>query len=126
MTLTKDAILGAKDLPTLTVAVPEWGGDVIIRTLSGAERDAFEASMVAAGERRLVNIRARLVAACLVDDAGQPLFSERDVESLGRKSGAALDRLFDECKAHNRMLGDSVRHAEKNSASGSSSASTSD
>ena len=39
--LSKDAILAADDLPRETVHVPEWGGDVYVRTMSGTDRDAF-------------------------------------------------------------------------------------
>lgn len=97
--LTRDQILNANDLATEQVPVPEWGGDVIVKALSGRERDAFEATI--AGERRgkrvemnLENIRARFVAACVVDEHGQPLFYPSDVELLGEKSAAALQRVF--------------------------------
>ena len=45
--LSKDAILAADDLPRETVHVPEWGGDVYVRTMSGTDRDAFETSLIA-------------------------------------------------------------------------------
>ena len=47
--LNKAAILAAEDLKTETVAVPEWGGEVRVRTLTGTERDAFESGLVAEG-----------------------------------------------------------------------------
>ena len=46
MYLTRDAILQATDLTFEDVAVPEWGGVVRVRGLTGTERDAFEASVV--------------------------------------------------------------------------------
>ncbi len=98
--LTRDQIMQADDLRTETVAVPEWGGEVIVKALTGRERDRFEASI--AGERQgkrvkldLENIRARFVAACVVDEAGQPLFYPSDVALLGEKSAAALQRVFE-------------------------------
>jgi hypothetical protein len=98
--LSRDAILGAPDRKTEDVDVPEWGGTVRIRSLSGTERDAFEASMVqinASGGRqvKLENIRARLVALTAVDEEGERLFSDKDVKELGQKSAAALDRVWD-------------------------------
>ncbi len=45
--LTKEAILAADDLPRETVLMPEWGGDVYVRTMSGTDRDAFESSLIA-------------------------------------------------------------------------------
>ena len=43
--LNREAILSSVDLPKELVSVPEWGGDLYVRTLNGTERDAFEASM---------------------------------------------------------------------------------
>ena len=101
--LTRQAILDAQDIGREVVPVPEWGGSVLIRGLTGRERDAFEASIVrmqrgapgAGMERSLQNIRARLVAMAAIDEAGARLFEDRDVRALGEKSAAALDRLFD-------------------------------
>jgi len=97
--LTREAILQAEDLPTEDVEVPEWGGVVRVRGLTGAERDAFEQSIVEQRGKNtrmnLRNIRARLVALTVVDEEGNRLFSDDDVEALGRKSAAALNRVFE-------------------------------
>lgn len=95
--LTRDAILTANDLPTEDVPVPEWGGEVRVRTMTGAERDAYETRVAGGGEgkRNLANIRAGLVALTLVDDQGETLFKKDDVERLGMKSAKALDRVAD-------------------------------
>lgn len=93
-------ILGADDIKTERVHVPEWGGDVLIRTLSGRERDAFESAMImvkAGGKSRDVNLenfRSKLVAASLVDEAGNKLFSQKQVDQLAAKSSSALQRCF--------------------------------
>lgn len=96
--LTREAILAAKDIETEEVEVPEWGGSVLVRGLTGRERDEWEASM---SERRgrkfvpnLANIRAKLVCACVIDDDGKRLFNYGDVQELGEKSSAALDRVY--------------------------------
>ncbi len=98
--LSKDAILGADDRRTVDVEVPEWGGTVRVRALSGAERDAYEIALAGVrpdGSRRpnLVNVRARLVAMACVDESGSRLFTDADVEALGAKSGTAMQRVFD-------------------------------
>lgn len=97
--LGRDDIIGADDRPTEDVPVPEWGGTVRVRALSGTERDAYESSMVSQRgnkvEANLTNARAKLVAASLVDEEGNLLFGQADIEALGRKSGAALDRVWD-------------------------------
>ena len=97
--LTREAILAASDLVTERVLVPEWGGEVLVRSLTGAERDAFEAaSFITRGQTRevnLANLRARLLALALVDETGSALFVEADIVALGRKNARVLDRLFE-------------------------------
>lgn len=97
--LTRDAILKADDLPTKVVPVPEWGGDVMLRTITGYERDAYEAaSMKGSGKNKTVNtinLRARLLALCIVDEAGNRIFGDDDVRALGKKSALVVEKLFD-------------------------------
>lgn len=96
--LNRAQILAPRELESETVSVPEWGGDVIVRALTGAERDQFEAGFVKEGGRQgemtLENTRARLVALSVVDEHGQRLFSTDDIEMLGAQPAAALDRVF--------------------------------
>lgn len=117
--LTKSAILAADDLKTEDVEVPEWGGTVRVRAFSGRERDAFEASLVRGdGKDRkvdLTNMRARLVALTVVDETGQKLFTHDDVDLLGAKSGAALDRVFAVAQKLNGLSAADVEDLTKNS-----------
>jgi len=115
--LTRDQILSADDLKRETVAVPEWGGDVIVRTMTGTERDAFEASLQGGkgGKLNLANIRARLVSRTAVDDAGARLFTEADIEAVGGKSAAALDRCFAVAQRLNGLSAKDVEDLGKNS-----------
>lgn len=97
--LSRDEILQAPDLPTERVYIPEWNGEVLVRGLTAAERDAFEQSIVETRGKNtrmnLRNIRAKLVALCVVDEQGNRLFSDEDAELLGKKSAAALNRIFE-------------------------------
>lgn len=119
--LSKSDILAVDDLPTEEVKVPEWGGTVRVRGMSGIERDAYEASQVAmrqAGkppELRLANFRSKLIVRCLIDDAGKRLFADTDAAELGRKSGKVVDRLFDVCRKLSGMTDEAVAEAEGNS-----------
>ena len=103
MLLNRDAILRASDLRTIRHYVAEWQGEVIIRSLSGTERDAFEQSLLDTKAKstrvNLRNARARLVALAVVDEEGKRLFSDFDVEALGLKSGAALDGIYEKAAA---------------------------
>lgn len=93
MSLTRDEILATNDRPSERVHCPEWGGDVLIASMSGTARDAWEQSLLGVeGKVNMNNIRARLVAHTAVDDMGVPLFGLADIEALGAKSAAALDR----------------------------------
>lgn len=97
--LGREAILSAADIQTEQVMVPEWGGAVLVRGLTGAERDAFEASVVVPGSKgggsvRLEMLRAKLCARSIVDEQGARVFSDADVKALGAKSAAALQRVF--------------------------------
>lgn len=97
--LTRDAILKAADLKIEAVDVPEWGGTVYVRNISGAARDQFEGSRYRFidGKPEIVheNTRARLLAMCLCDEQGNLLFFEEDIAELGRKSGTALDACYE-------------------------------
>lgn len=115
--LKREQILSADDLKRESVSVPEWGGEVLVRTMTGAERDAFEAA-IGGGKARQVNtanIRARLVALTVVDEAGARLFADGDMEALGRKSAAALDRCFSVAMRLNGLSAKDVEELEKNS-----------
>lgn len=91
--LTREQILSADDRKRETVQVPEWGGEVSVSNMCGSDRDAFEESIIGSdGKPTLRDMRAKLVARCIVDESGSRIFSDEDVTALGRKSAAALDR----------------------------------
>jgi hypothetical protein len=112
--LGRDAILGSDDLKKQVVSVPEWGGDVIIATMTGSARDAWEQSLVSNKAVSLENIRARLFAATAIDEKGERLFNEKDVVALGKKSAAALDRCVKVAQKLNRLTEDELEDLSKN------------
>jgi hypothetical protein len=97
--LTKEAILAADDIQSERIPVPEWGGDVMVRGLTGSQRDAWEASLTIRRGKQMIpdmrNFRARLVVLCVVDETGALVFHEGDIDALANKSGSALDRIYD-------------------------------
>lgn len=116
--LDKQTILNADDLPREQVTVPQWGGDVFVRTLTGTERDEFEQScLVKKGknkEMNLKNIRARLCVLCICEKDGTRLFDARDIDSLGKKSASALDLIFAVAQRMNGLAGEDVEDLAKN------------
>ncbi len=112
--LSKDDILGADDLPTEEVPVPEWGGTVLVRGLTGTERDRFEFSMAASkGDPLKSDVRGQIVGRCLVDEDGKRLFTDKELAKLGAKSGAALDRCLDVVRRLSGMDDKAVEAASK-------------
>jgi hypothetical protein len=98
--LSRDAIRGLSDVKSEEVCIPEWDNAyVMVRGMTGAERDAFEQSnIVGKGKNRDVNLRnyrAKLVIWSVVDEDGKRLFTDADAEWLGDKSAAALSRIVD-------------------------------
>jgi hypothetical protein len=115
MLLNKEQILSSQDLKTEQVDVPEWSGSILIGTMTGAARDAWEQSLVGQkGKANIVNIRARLIAACAVDESGNRLFSDDDAEALGKKSAAALDRCAKVAQKLNRLTEADLEDAKGN------------
>lgn len=102
--LTRDSILSVRDVQTVNVPVPEWGGDVCVRTFDGAARDVIEQHIMRDGERANTSgLRALVVALACCDDAGVPIFTREDVAALEKKSAAALDRVFAAASKLNRL-----------------------
>lgn len=117
-------------LRTEDVLVPEWAPEelsaedaqryaVTVRAMTGRERDAFESSMIQGeGKKRkpdTVNLRARLVARCIVAEPGEVPPNE---VQLGEMDGAGLDRVFTVCQRLAGLSVADVEELEKNSAPG--------
>lgn len=117
MPLSREAILAAQDTNTKTIAVPEWGGDVIIRSLTARWRDQFEADLVAArqaGKLLPADISARMLVASIVDEAGNQMFTMEDIEALAAKSSRAVARLTEEIRAFNALAGNAAETIKGN------------
>lgn len=116
--LTKEQILSAQDLPTEIVSVPEWGGEVIVRGLTGIERDALEAEVVEVKGKKVTpkldNLRAKLVAMSIVDEEGKRFFSDKEAAALGRKSASALERVFKVAQRLSGLTDEDVKELEEN------------
>lgn len=118
MILSKEQILSANDIQFEDVDVPEWGGTVRIRVMTGLERDAWEASVFSDDDGKSTmnkaNFRASLIARCLSDESGEMLFSESDILTLGKKSSKALDRVFKVASRINGISKQGQEDLEKN------------
>ena len=115
MALSKAKILAANDVKLDgPVPVPEWGGEVFIKTLSGTERDAFEESYAS---DKMRNFRSRFLVLTLSDENGARLFSDSEVDQLGGKSAIVINRLFDKAWSINALRAEDVEELGKDSPS---------
>lgn len=100
--LGRDSILAAQDIKIELVNVPEWGGAVYVRGLTGAERAEYEMGLVEMKGGKVVKVNStdsypRLALCCCVDSddpaTAQRLFNDADLDALRQKSGAPLARI---------------------------------
>jgi hypothetical protein len=116
--LTKLAILGAADLKHEDVEVPQWGGSVRVRVMTGTERDEFHELI--AGGVPVSKFSAALLAATCIDESGENLFSMDDIEALQAKSAKSLDEPATVAMRLNGLGRQAAEDAVKNSESGQS------
>lgn len=125
--LSAAEILGANDIAHEIVEVPEWKGAVMVYGLTGDERDEFEGSL---SEKRgksyelvLAHIRAKLCSLAIRDEHGKRLFTDTQVEALGRKSASALQRVFSVAQRLSGMTDEDVDELANDLGKGQSAAS---
>ena len=104
MSSIRDQILGADDLDTETVDVPEWGVTLLLRTPDARTRGRMMAAYVDNEHGDGVDwetFYARMVALCAFDpDTGERVFPEADdVGRLAQKNGAVVQRVGERCLA---------------------------
>ena len=119
--LSKKAILEAKDIKTKEIEVPEWGGAVCIRIISGADRDVFEQAY---SEKKMDAFRTRFLVLTICDASGERVFTNDEVEALNKKSSKVLNRLFDEAWEFNAFTPAAVEALGNDSPSVQSASST--
>lgn len=113
--LGREQILNAQDVKTEEVNVPEWDGIVLVKSLTGSEKDRYEQSVYSTKDGvNYNNIRAKLVALCICGEDLKSIFTIADVEALSQKSAAALDRVFEVAQRLSGFTKADVEELEKN------------
>ncbi len=116
MSLTREQILQVDDIKIEIVPVPEWDGEVIVRTMTGTDRDIWDNLLYKEGKVNFLdNTRARLLACTIIDEDDNLVFSEDDIVALGKKSSLAINRIFDVAKRLNGLGSEQIEDLEKNS-----------
>lgn len=108
--LNREAILGAADVKTTDVEVPEWGGTVRVRNMTTAEQEEFS-RRANAGESS--STAAWLISRVAIDESGNPIFKPEDVAALDKKSPVATGRVVSAIIQVNRIDVETVDAAEK-------------
>jgi hypothetical protein len=93
--MSGDVMAELSKVPQQIVKVPVLG-EVMVKGMTGEQRDEFEAALITGKGRNrdvnLKNMRAKLVSYCVVDEQGDPLFT--DVAALGKVRADVLNKLF--------------------------------
>lgn len=101
--LSKADVLGAPDLQTEDVDVPEWGGIVTVRGAMANEWDEYQGGLVVTTysddgrpthKDNTQNSKARLLVKLVQDGEGKRMFADTDAPALGRKCQAPVNRVF--------------------------------
>ena len=100
------------------VPVPELGGEVLLRALPASVSLALDDGQESSGYERAV----RLVMACVVDEAGQPIFTEADRPVVDAYEPSVLVRLANEIARRARVAAASVGNSKASLGDGSPSA----
>lgn len=112
MRLTKLQIQEADDLKTEEVEVPEWGGSVLVRSLSVQEGTALSERMQDENGK-IINELATLYS--LIYGVADPVFSEEDAAWLKQKSLGAVTKVTNVFMRLNGFDKQAVNEARKNS-----------
>ena len=119
--LTRSDLLGATSPPQELVSLAALGGEILVRGMTGRERDAFEASCFEGkGKKRdfnLKDVRAKLVSYCCIDANGHRLFTDGDVEALSLVRADLIDKLFAVAQKLSGMREEDLEELGKPSAS---------
>lgn len=123
------AILGREALDervaeTLEVAVKAWGGSILLRKLSASEATRFMAiagSIVDNGRitdpERMTRMLAQGIVWSWVDEAGDQVLAQADIDRLCKEPYEVLDQINDAIRSFNGLAKNAtpVDDAKKNS-----------
>lgn len=102
MPLNRDQIVQAKDLDSIVLQVPEWGGEVRLAQFSAEAAASIEPQ----------DSLAHMVAMSVVDEDGNLLFDGPD--QLKKKSAKVMKRIFDAVVELNGLSSASIENLAKN------------
>ncbi|VTR94085.1 unnamed protein product [Gemmata massiliana] len=91
---TKQKILKCSDTRTMPFSVPEWGLELHLRTLSGAEWSSVLSKIVELEKKgKGLDSNTMICLHCLSEPNGSRIFADNDFDALASKDGAVLNRI---------------------------------
>lgn len=120
MSLTREQILSNKSFRSKTIEIPEWGGEVRLKAMSGADREAMESVVYedVGGKLQMkkgVSYMAEMLLRTWCDDDGNLLFKPDEINLIQEKDSVILARIFKVAAEVNGLSGDEEKVIEKNS-----------
>jgi len=93
----KDKILNCDDLKKETLRIDQWGVSVVVRELNAKERSwVFEILEKYKNDPLAIKeMDAKVAIKCLLDEEGSPVFEEKDLPELLKKSGQVISDVLD-------------------------------
>ena len=119
--LTRDQLLTPVERKIVRVDLSELGEDchVFVQGMTAKGRSHFERQFAGkserASERRMAEIRERLMIACVCDGEGNRLLNKDDVEALGQQAASVVELIVDACQKVCGMSSDDVETLAENS-----------
>jgi hypothetical protein len=125
--LSREDILSKKDLKTETVSLPDWGGEVIVTEMTAEGRDEWEKTLLEEkdNKRQVVNSRAKLFVATVVDKDGNRLFNSSDISKISKLPVSSVERVCRVAQRINGLMDTDLDTAKGNSEAAQSGDSTS-
>ena len=130
--LTKQAVLQAQDVVKEQIEVPEWGGSVLVRSITAAERGQIEAAAARFKENKgkddsfARNFTVKFAAMSMCDEKGERLFKDEDLAALAQKNSAVIARIAEAAQRLSGFTSADVEELEKNSGQAQPAGSLSD
>jgi len=112
MLLKKSDILNLDDSDYKTIDVPEWSGEVRLKSMSVAEQIEYEKMQTSEDNNQLI---LTMLVLSIVDENNNRMFDKDDIVLLQEKSAHVICSLFKECIKLNSLTSKDIEDKAKNS-----------
>jgi len=119
---TRNELLGLTKRRHKTIEIPELGLTFRIQSLTEREKSEYETALLtktgrSVSRERLTDAARRLMVLCLVDDSGERLLEQGDVNALSQLDSIVAAKIYNECQTHCGFGEDDIEQIVKNSES---------